>query len=254
MKVLGVIPARLGSTRLTRKPLQLIKDKPLIAWVLDAARQCKTFSRLIVATDSEEIAAVVKQYGGEVMMTDPSLNSGSERAAEVVDILGEQWDGIVNIQGDMPFISAQMVDEVVSFTLKSKTDFAIGTAATIISDPETFAEKANVKVVLGADGRALYFSRSQIPCSRDGDLMTHNGKPILGYKHLGLYVYKPRGLELFRKGAVRCELEDVEKLEQLRALAMGELIGVYVIEGDEATGLVEVDTAEDLQVANEIAK
>ncbi len=245
MKVLGVIPARLGSERLREKPLRDISGKTLVQRVWEQVGQASSISKTVVATDAEEIKKVVEDFGGEVVMTDKKLQSGSERVSAVYELLkDEAWDIIVNIQGDMPFIHPELINNTVAY-LAERPELLAATAATPITSEEEFLSPNEVKVVLGKDNNALYFSRSPVPHSRDGKRY----KNCFGYRHFGIYVFRPQGLELFAPGAERSELEDIEKLEQLRALAMGVKIGVYVADPELTKGAIEVDTEADLLAA-----
>jgi len=219
-KNLAVIPARLGSTRLKSKALRDISGKPLVQRVWEQASSASSLSKVVVATDAEEIADVVNSFGGEVVMTSEDLQSGSERVAVVYQMMNdENWNLILNIQGDMPFINPVLIDNTVEF-MNSHSDLLLGTAATAITDEKEFLSSDNVKVVIGENSQALYFSRSPVPYSRDGTLITNpisKNEKILGFRHFGIYIFRPEGLALFQQGAEKSELEDIEKLEQLRA-------------------------------------
>ena len=251
---LGVIPARLHSTRLHEKPLQDISGKTLIERVYLNAKAAQSIDRLIVATDSDRIRQEVERFGGEVMMTNEDLPSGSARVCAVVEALGERWDSVVNIQGDMPFIKAELIDSIVNFFLDNYTDFDMGTGGIPIDNEAVFNSPSNVKIVLGEKSQALYFSRAPIPHSRDGDrieVLEHDQlRPIFGYRHFGLYVYKPQTLEVFKSTSVSV-LERVEKLEQLSLLEKGYRIGVSIVPEELIAGSIEVDTPEDLERARQ---
>ncbi len=234
-RVLAVIPARFGSTRLPAKPLADILGKPMIYWVYSRAK--KALPRVIVATDDSRIEKVVKGFGGEVMMTPRRCKSGTDRMACVARRI--RADYYVNIQGDEPLIDPSTVKGAVSLALAKK---AIATP--VIPLHERDANNPNVvKVALGAGHRALYFSRAAIPFPRDG-------RSSAGfYKHLGLYVYPKK--ELFQFVKMRpTALEQTEKLEQLRALYYGLPIYVSVTKHDS----IGVDTAADLKAVIKILK
>ncbi|NNM33430.1 MAG: 3-deoxy-manno-octulosonate cytidylyltransferase [Gemmatimonadetes bacterium] len=234
--VLGIIPARIGSTRLSRKPLRPLLGVPLIAWVLDRARKIPILDRLLVATDDETVAEICRSWGGEVVMTRADHPSGTDRVEEAASTLGRGYDIVVNIQGDEPLVESGVVLEAVA---QVTAGFDVGTCATPIGSESEFADPAVVKVVRASDGRGLYFSRAPIPFRRD------EGGPDSGpptrLRHVGIYAYRRAALERW----VRLEpspLEREERLEQLRALEAGLTIGVGLV---DYAG-VGVDTAEDL--------
>lgn len=232
MAVLGVIPARYGSTRFPGKALADLGGKPLLAHVVARAREARRIGRLVVATDDERIAAAAREAGAEAMLTPAGLPSGSDRVAYVVDRLApESFDTVVNIQGDEPFLPGPAMDAAVAL-LDGDPDAAIGTLAV----PAEAAEAADpnvVKVVLDKRQRALYFSRAVIP---------HGGDTVL--KHIGLYAFRPAYLRRWTGLAVSA-LERAEKLEQLRALEDGAAIAVAV----GTWAVLGVDTPEDLERA-----
>ena len=235
-QVLGVIPARIGSTRLPEKPLQPLLGVPLIAWVLDRTRHIPVLDRVVVATDDERIAQVCRDWGGEVAMTRPDHPSGTDRVWEVVQSLAGPFDVVVNVQGDEPFIESATVNEAVA---QVKHGFDVGTCATQVASEAEFHDPSVVKVVRASDGTALYFSRAPIPYRRDPDGESH--PPSTRLRHVGVYAYSVGALERW----VRLEpspLEREERLEQLRALEAGLTIGVGLV-SDRGGG---VDTAADL--------
>lgn len=253
-RVLGVIPARMGSTRLQKKAIVAIGGKPLVQRVWERAKEAKKVSRLIVATDSTEIGDIISRCGGEVVMTDEQIPSGTDRVAAVVEQLAEKnWDAVVNIQGDMPFIRAEVIDQATDFLLAHEKSFEMATIAVPIDSAEEFSSPDRVKVVLADNGRALYFSRSAIPFSRDGGRLSWEGTAVFGYRHIGLYVYTVLGLRKFTS-APASVLEQLERLEQLRALEMGLAIGVRVIDATFFEDFVEIDTAADLERAQTIVR
>jgi 3-deoxy-manno-octulosonate cytidylyltransferase (CMP-KDO synthetase) len=236
MEIVGVIPARYASTRLPGKPLLSDTGRPLIQHVVEAARRAKSLGRVIVATDDRRIADVVTDFGGEVMMTRDDHATGTDRVAEVAARLGGAGI-IVNLQGDEPEVSGDSLDRVVAM-LRNDPEAPMATLATPILDEATYRDPACVKVVCSAGGRALYFSRSPIPCHRD-DLPSPGLSPI-AYLHLGLYAYR-REFLLSIASLPPSPLERAEKLEQLRVLDAGYPIAVGIV--DEAS--VGIDTPED---------
>jgi len=235
MQILGVIPSRYGSSRFPGKPLALLCGKPLVTWVVEAAKRAKTLTRVIVATDDERIKAAVEANGGTAAMTPSELPSGTDRIACAAGDFADD-DILVNIQGDEPLIAPELIDALAGRLLDDpKWDMA--TAVTPIRRKEDLAAKTVVKVVLDREDGALYFSRLPIPCDRDHEPDLASG---LYVRHLGIYAY--RGAFLKRYIAEKpCALEKTEKLEQLRALWMGAKIAVIRTE-DEGVG---VDTPED---------
>ena len=262
-QVLAVIPARLASTRLPEKPLKDIAGKTLVQRVWERARSAKSLDRVVVATDSEEIEQEVRRFGGEVVMTSPELTTGSARVAAAARLLAEgqhslsAWRTVVNVQGDMPFIKGELIDRCVNFLHSERGGFGMVTIATPILEEALYRSPMDVKVVVGAGNRALYFSRAPIPHSRDGNRLEEiasDGKKrtVFGYKHFGLYVYSPSVLSDFERSDMS-SLEDIEKLEQLRLLEMGHTIGVCIVESDLTAGSIEVDTPEDLERSRRLA-
>jgi len=247
-KVVGIIPARYGSTRLPGKPLALIGAKPMIQHVYESTAKAKILDRLIVATDDRRIETVVKGFGGEVMMTSPNHASGTDRLAEVARRIEAEW--VVNVQGDLPFIGAATITRAVA-PLKKDRSIPMGTVCTAIYDKAEWHNPNVVKVLRDRAGYALYFTRAPIPFARHAGVDPSGGKVSLrrrrrlwSYRHLGLYVYRRDFLLKFARLRPTA-LERIESLEQLRALENG--YRIYVAEVDERS--VEVDSAEDLRRA-----
>jgi len=231
-----VIPARLGSTRLPRKPLQQLKGKPLI---VRTAESClKITEKVIVTTDSKEVAEALKNINVEVVMTPSELPSGTDRVFEAVKEKNVKY--IINVQGDEPFVKKEHVLPVAKALLEGKAEFA--TVAAPFSSIEEAESPHNVKVIRDKNNYALYFSRSLIPFPRDGK---PNASTFL--KHVGIYGYTKEALERFVSWD-RGKLEEIEKLEQLRILENGEKI--YV--ADVPSAPFGIDTAEDLKRAEKI--
>ncbi len=240
-KVIVVIPARFASTRLLGKPLADIAGKPMIQRVYEQAKKMKTAERVIVATDDEKIVSAVAGFGGDAMMTSPDHQSGTDRIAEVARNLSE-YDIVVNIQGDEPFINPGAVDNAIK-ALIDDTSLKVSTLCVPIKADE--AADPNVTcVVRDLAGFALYFSKLPIPNDRDGD---SKERPL--YKHLGTYVFR-REFLLYYAGLERTPLEKCEKLEQLRILEHGEKI-LCIETGHDSIG---VDSPEDLERAEEAFK
>ncbi|MDX6765681.1 MAG: 3-deoxy-manno-octulosonate cytidylyltransferase [Candidatus Methylacidiphilales bacterium] len=234
-RVWAVIPARYASSRFPGKMLADIQGKPLIQRVWERVRQCPALGRITIATDDERIARVVEAFGGEAVMTDPDLPSGTDRVAAVIRGRETGWDWILNVQGDEPMITPDVLQSLI--TALGPTPVApMATMARRITDPAAITDPNVVKVVSDLSGRALYFSRSPIPHVRDpGDRAEH-------WHHLGLYVYRPDTLQFL----VQCPpspLELAEKLEQLRALQNG--VAVQVVPTSVET--IGVDRPEDVQ-------
>lgn len=242
MKTYGIIPSRYGSSRFPGKPLADIAGKPLVAWVVEAARRAAALDEVAVATDDERIARAVEAHGGRAVMTPPELPSGTDRIACAADRLvpgGFKDDDIlVNIQGDEPLIDPALVD-ALAMKLRLDASWDMATAVAPLDSEDDFNARQVVKVVLDSRGGALYFSRSPIPMPRDSAPVFSTG---LFVRHLGIYAY--RGAFLRRYIAEPpCELEKTEKLEQLRALWMGAKIAVVKTAGEG----IGVDTPEDAE-------
>ncbi len=239
-----VIPARFASTRLPGKPLADIAGKPMIVRVVEAARRARA-DGVWVATDDDRIAAAVRSCGYEAVMTAARHSSGTERIAEVADVLGwDDTDIVINVQGDEPLLEPTLIDGVAT-ALDADGDAAMATAAYPLADVADFFNPNVVKVVCDRRGRALYFSRAPIPWDRDGfardrDVLPEDF-PVL--RHIGLYAYRVGFLRRFGELAPS-PLERCESLEQLRALWHGYPIQVVCVDHGPLPG---VDTPEDLE-------
>jgi len=253
MSVVAIIPARYGSTRLPGKPLAAIGDKPMIQHVYENAVKARCLDRVVVATDDRRIEDAVRCFGGEVMMTSKRHTSGTERAAEAARKLNAEL--VVNIQGDLPFIHAHTITGAVRPMLR-RPELLMATACTPIENERERLDPNVVKVLTDRSGNALYFSRAPIPYFRNqgidlhgADLRPRDGSPLLGQRHLGLYVY--RRDFLFKFARLRpTALERIESLEQLRALVYG--FKIFVAQVKEES--VEVDTRDDLARAERYLK
>jgi 3-deoxy-manno-octulosonate cytidylyltransferase (CMP-KDO synthetase) len=215
MAVLICIPSRLGSTRLPRKPLLNIHGRPLVAHVMDRAAECRHAARVVVATDSDEIAAVVKGQGGEAVMTDAALPSGTDRVAAVArtDRSVADDDVVVNFQGDQPLLPGSALTRLLDVF----SDKSVEMATLVCPLPSEDLNNPNaVKVVTNAAGNALYFSRASIPFVRE----PQRALEARWASHIGVYAYRKRTL-LKLADTPPCALEQAEALEQLRALWLG---------------------------------
>lgn len=238
LRVVVIIPARYESTRFPGKPLADLHGQPMIQRVYERARAIRDVDRVLVATDDARIRAAVAAFGGDVVMTSPAHRTGTDRIAEVAASLDA--DVIVNVQGDLPLLDPAMVDAAVA-PLQADAGLPMATIKTAIRTREERENPNVVKVVTDRDGYALYFSRSPLPYDRDS---AAGGQ--LGYKHIGLYVYRRDFLLSFAQLAPT-PLEQAEQLEQLRALEWGFRIKVAEV----AAASIEVDTPRDLQRARE---
>ena len=211
--VLAVIPSRYGAQRFPGKPLALIAGKPLVQWVWEAARAAHRVNRVVVATDHERIASVVRRFGGEVVMTSPHCPSGTDRVAEVAR--SSRAGLIVNIQGDEPLLAPQTIDRVVE-ALQIDASVVMSTAVRKADNEREWRNPNVVKAVLDRMNYAIYFSRSPIPHEPSG-----RGLPRAPHwVHIGLYAF--RRAFLFRFAALPpSTLEQSERLEQLRVLEHG---------------------------------
>ncbi len=240
MKILGIIPARFGSSRFPAKALADIKGKPMVQWVWEKAGACPALKEVVVATDHPEIYKAVEKAGGKACMTSEQHQSGTDRCYEALSQQNESFDYVINIQGDEPFIAPEQISLLASL-LNGQTELA--TLMKRIKDTETVFNPNVVKVVSNVQGQALYFSRSPIPhirsTAREDWLAKH---PF--YKHIGIYGYRTDVLAKITS-TPSSSLEEAEALEQLRWLQNG-----YRIQLAETTlESMGIDTPEDLQKA-----
>jgi len=233
LTVLGVIPARLASTRLTRKVLREIAGRPLVAWVYEAARRAPDLDEVLVATDADEVMQACARLGIPAVLTSSAHPSGTDRVWEVAQ--NRAADVYVNIQGDEPFVTPGHIARLVE-PFRAAPDTLVSTLCIRATPDEVDARQVN-KVVFGAGGRALYFSKWGIPYDRDG-------RGVVRYKHPGFYAYRKAALDRFH-ALPPSTLELAEGLEQLRFLENG--IGIIVRETTEAT--IGIDTEEDFRAA-----
>ncbi len=245
-QIIGVIPARYGSTRFPGKPLADILGKPMIQWVYENAKSSKFINHVLIATDDERILNSAKSFGADVIMTPPDITTGTDRVACLI----KEFDAdiVVNIQGDEPLMSADMIDSAIEPFLKEE-NIEISTLAVKINDVETLFNPNVVKVVFDKNNYALYFSRSPIPFCRDAQNKDEWLNLGNYYKHIGIYVYSRDSLFKF-VNLKRSKLEEIEKLEQLRALENGMKIKVVITDKDT----IGVDTQSDLEKVIQILK
>lgn len=235
MKIAAIIPARYESTRFPGKPLAPIAGVPLIRHVYNHVRQAPCITDVAVATDDQRIYDAVTGFGGNCLMTRTACRTGSDRAAEAAKQMDlAAGDIVVNIQGDQPLIATKTIEQTVA-ALLSPVDFGISTPLFAINDEADINNTKNVKAVFDSGGFALYFSRSPIPFTRDPDT------PVQVYKHLGIYAFTRGFLDLFAN-LPSGVLEEIEKLEQLRALEFGHKIKVVITPYDSPS----VDLPEDI--------
>ncbi|MDY0161754.1 3-deoxy-manno-octulosonate cytidylyltransferase [Desulfobotulus sp.] len=234
MRKIVVIPARWGSSRLEGKPLRPLAGKPMIRHVYERCRAAAV-DDVVVATDDVRILEAVENFGGRAVLTSPENRSGTDRVADAARILGLlPEDLLVNVQGDQPLIHPRCIDEVLA-PFQKESDLAMTTLGFVIQDPREITDPKDVKVVMDARGNALYFSRATIPHVRDRET------PCTYIKHLGVYAYTRRFLDIFRDLPTGT-LEEIEKLEQLRVLEQGYTLRVVMTSHDSP----EVDLPEDI--------
>jgi 3-deoxy-manno-octulosonate cytidylyltransferase (CMP-KDO synthetase) len=233
---IAVIPSRFGSSRLKGKPIVPIAGRPMIQRVYEQAQKSPVVTGVWVATDDDRIVTAVNAFGGNAVMTSDTCRSGTDRVAETANILKLGPDDIViNIQGDQPVFDPRSLEDLIA-PFEQNPAVEMTTLAFKIQNPREITDPKDVKVVFDSRGRALYFSRAQIPFPRDGGTQTDY------YKHLGFYAYKKSFLDRFvTLPTGRCEA--VEKLEQLRALEHGFSIHVALTPFDSP----EIDLPEDVQ-------
>lgn len=236
MRILCVIPSRINSTRVPRKPLLLVQGKPMIQWVYENAARCKAISNVIVATDSEEIASLIQSIGGKAIMTDPHIQTGSDRVAVAAEHYPDA-DVVINLQGDEPFIKPRMLEQLVSPYIAGESP-DMTTLAHPLDMQINYPQPGAVKVIMDIHGNALYFSRSPIPYFRTQE----RHAPV--YHHIGLYAFR-RDFLMTYKTLPQTPLEKIESLEQLRALEHGFKIRVCLTEDKT----LEINTPEEYEQA-----
>ena len=245
MKVIGIIPSRYASTRFPSKPLAMIKGKTMIQRVWEQAWKSK-LDAVVVATDDMRIADEVLKFGGQYVLTDPNHRSGTDRCREALYMVERQYDAVVNIQGDEPFIDPAQINQVIE--LIGRDDTQLASLAKRIEDEDELFSPNVVKVVMDKQGNALYFSRNPIPFMRnlDHDKWLQKGE---FYKHIGLYAYKTETLCQIAE-MQSTALEKAESLEQLRWLENGLRIRMGVTQLES----LSIDTQEDYEKAMQFAQ
>jgi 3-deoxy-manno-octulosonate cytidylyltransferase (CMP-KDO synthetase) len=238
MKTLGIIPARYASTRFSGKPLVFIQGKTMIQRVYEQAMQANSLQKVVVATDDLRIFEAVKKFGGEVVMTAPTHQSGTDRCAEVLQTYPD-FDFVVNIQGDEPFIQPEQINKTVAILHQKKVNIA--TLAKKITENTLLHNPNVVKVVFDKKYKALYFSRHAIPFVRGAEEKDWLVQQDF-YKHIGLYAFRAKTLRQLAKLSPS-NLEQSESLEQLRWLENGFRIGVALTDLET----IGIDTPEDLE-------
>lgn len=244
-KIVGVIPSRWGSTRFPGKSLAMISGKPMIQWVVERVKQAKKLDAVIVATDDLRISECVQSLeipDVQVAMTRADHPSGTDRIAEAVQSL--KADAVINVQGDEPLIDPILIDELADVIASGEWDMA--TAATPIEDEKQIADPSVVKALFNRYGQALYFSRAAIPHIREPAGVSVSN---VYWRHIGIYAYR-RDYLLKLVAEPPCTLENLEKLEQLRALDMG--CRMKVIQTQDFG--IGVDTPEDITKAEELLR
>jgi 3-deoxy-D-manno-octulosonate cytidylyltransferase len=234
-QTLIVIPARFGSTRLHAKPLADIGGKPMIQWVYERSKKARGVKGVVVATDDERIVSAVRAFGGEVLMTSPEIQSGTDRVAAVAREIPA--DIYVNVQGDEPLIEARAIEAAIELVASGR--FPLATVMTPLKTVEELRDPSVVKVIADRQDRAIYFSRHPIPYSRGP---VPEKAPFACMRHVGLYVYRAETLREFTR-LPPSALEKAEVLEQLRAMDHGIPIGIKEVDFTS----IGVDTAEDLE-------
>jgi 3-deoxy-manno-octulosonate cytidylyltransferase (CMP-KDO synthetase) len=232
MTILAVIPARYASTRFPGKPLVDVQGKPMIQRVYENVIKSDLFTEVVVATDDERIVKVAESFGAKVVLTSKEHESGTDRCGEVIKQLQNEFDIVVNIQGDEPMVNPLQLKELVDVFKNPQAQIA--TLKSIITNEDDIANPNVVKVVTSKDGKALYFSRSTIPYNRNSTVVSY-------FKHIGLYAYTSDTLKKITQLSLG-ELEKIESLEQLRWLENG--YNIYVAESNFKN--IGIDTPEDL--------
>lgn len=248
MALLGAaiaIPTRMGSTRFPGKPLALLGGKTVLQRVYERCTESKLAQKAVVLTDSQEIIEYAEKIGAPALMTSPECNSGTERIIEAFDKIGAEF--VVNVQGDEPFISPKLIDELISKHNATGCDLA--TAASKITDPANLTNENVVKVLRGGDGRAIYFSRTPLPHIRGEADKTKWLARADYWRHIGIYGYSRAALEAYAKFGA-CALEKCEMLEQLRFISNGMKFEVVETQYES----IGIDTPADLAAAEEFLR
>lgn len=247
MNILGIIPARYGSSRFEGKPLALINGKMMIQRVCEQAKKADRLAEVVVATDDQRIFDAVTGFGGKVVMTSSNHKSGTDRCREVVEKIGAGFDAVINIQGDEPYINPLQINQIAE--LISDSDTQIASLCKPIRDIDELFSHNAVKVVIDKNGKALYFSRYAIPFQRnEADTMKWMQLRTY-YKHIGIYAYKTQILKEI-SALPQSGLEMSESLEQLRWLENGYAVRMGVTEFESYS----VDVPDDIKKIEEVFK
>jgi len=244
MSTLAIIPARWESTRFPGKALCDIGGKPMLQWVWEQAMQAKNLGQVVIATDDERIRRVGNGFKAEVVMTRKTHPSGTDRCAEAA-LLYPRHDVVINLQGDMPFLKPAIINRLAAH-MEENPELEMATCAVPSNDSNLILSPGTAKVVVDGNGNALYFSRSPIPCPKEGvGMIFHKDENLPPYLiHLGVYAFRRDFLQTFTKlPPGKCEA--VEGLEQLRALENGYRIGVVLVQEQP----LHVDTPRDAEKA-----
>ena len=241
MKILGIIPARFASTRFPGKPLTVINGKSMIQRVYEQSMKAEMLTDVVVATDDQRIYDAVIAFGGKVMMTSSSHNSGTDRCCEIVEKIGSQYDAVVNIQGDEPFINPEQINQIASLIATPESQLA--SLCKPIKDEDELFDENVVKVVFDKNYNALYFSRQTIPFLRKAEKnVTSWMQQRTFYKHIGIYAYRVKVLKEIAL-LPQSGLELAECLEQLRWLENSYEIKMGVTEFESYS----IDTPQDVE-------
>jgi len=243
IKTLAIIPARMGSTRFPGKPLASIAGKPMIQRVYERVCLAQSLDEILIATDSTEISTVMEKLGAKVVLTSPDCPTGLDRVIEASANYGD-YTHVVNIQGDEPVIDPTTIDGVLSL-FKEQPGCEISTAAIPFESDLDFKDENQVKVVFDKNQKAMYFSRSPIPFNG----FSQDKEQSRSFKHLGIYAYTMKILKEIEH-LKPCDIENMERLEQLRFLHHGISLYVYEAQSDS----IGVDTPEDIQKVEKLLK
>lgn len=242
MKTAVVIPARIGSSRLSQKVILPLGNYPIVVHICKRAKEISLADSVIVATDSEIVVNICKEHDIDCVLTDPELPSGTDRVYEAIK--NKNFDVIVNIQGDEPFFPIALIDDLIKMFLDKKIT-TVGTLAAWINDEETYKDPSCVKVIIDKNSFAINFTRAPSPFFRDTSFIA--GEAL---KHIGVYIYTMDALEQFVKLKGTSKLEHFEKLEQLRLVE--QRVPIYVKTGNFFS--LGIDTQKDYDEALKLFK
>lgn len=247
MNILGIIPARYGSTRFEGKPLALINGKMMIQRVYEQSKKAAMLTDVVVATDDRRIFDAVTGFGGRAVMTSPDHKSGTDRCREVIGKIGADYEAVINIQGDEPYINPQQINQIAE--LISDSDTQIASLCKPIRDIDELLSHNAVKVVMDKNGKALYFSRYTIPFQRNESDTGKWMQLSTYYRHVGIYAYKTSVLKEISE-LPQSVLEKSESLEQLRWLENGYSVRMGVTEFESFS----VDVPDDIRKIESVFK